>query len=285
MRTVAIAGIGLMGGSFALALRQAGFDGSILGVRSRSTDEALARGVIDEAVSLDEACRRADLVYLAQPVKAIVQTLRDISGCVGANCLVTDAGSTKAEICRAAVEYAIPSFLGGHPMAGKESSGVSAADPEIFKGRTYVLTPTNGDVATHRMGLEFLGWIERIGGHIKFLSPDEHDRIVAFTSHLPQVLSSCLGALLAEESFSVNHLTVSGTGLRDTTRLAMSHYAVWADILSTNREGIDHAISKFIDKLNFFRQNLTNPELCEEFDKASRLAVALRHTTGSEGAS
>lgn len=285
MRTVAIAGVGLIGGSFALALRQAGFDGAILGVRSRSADEALKLGVIDEAVSLDEACRGADLLYLAQPVKAILRTLEVISPSIPATCLVTDAGSTKAEICRRAVECGIPSFLGGHPMAGKESSGVSAADPAIFRGRTYVLTPLNGDLASHPVAAEFQNWIQRIGSEVTLLSPDEHDRIVAFTSHLPQVLSSCLGALLADESLHCNDLRVSGTGLRDTTRLALSSYDVWADILSTNQEGIERAITKYIDKLNFFRQNLTNPALCEEFDKASRLAVALRRRTGSEGAS
>lgn len=276
MRMVAIAGVGLIGGSFALALRKAGYAGVIAGIRSRSSEEALRLGVIDKAITLEEACKTADLLYLAQPVGSILETLGQIAGKVDGNCLVTDAGSTKAEICSRAVELGIPLFVGGHPMAGKEVRGVGQAEAELFRERTYVLTPLNESQATTKLYVEFLRWIELIGSRITVLHPAEHDQIVAFTSHLPQVLSSVLAATLADEALSSNELQVAGSGLRDTTRLAMSSFEVWGDILRTNSNVLDHALSKYIDKLNFFRQNLTNPDLCEEFERAARFALSLR---------
>ncbi|HSV13378.1 MAG TPA: prephenate dehydrogenase/arogenate dehydrogenase family protein, partial [Tepidisphaeraceae bacterium] len=135
MNTVAIAGVGLIGGSFALALRKAGFQGTIIGVSSPATvQKALSLGVIDEAMPLAEAVSAADLVYLAQPISQILETL-DV---LDTDALVTDAGSTKAVICDRARR--LKRFVGGHPMAGKESRGVEHADADLFRGRPYVLT-------------------------------------------------------------------------------------------------------------------------------------------------
>ena len=278
MRTVAIAGVGLIGGSFALAVRKTGFDGLVLGVRSRSSEKALALGVIDEAVSLEDACQ-ADLLYLAQPVGVIIETLERIAGKLKTGCIVTDAGSTKVEICRRASELGIHSFIGGHPMAGKEVSGVESAEADLFVDRTYVLTPPHDLEVYASVYSRLQNLISRIGSKVTLLSAGDHDRIVGFTSHLPQVLSSALALTIQSEDFNLKELGVAGSGLRDTTRLALSSYEVWGDILRTNQEVIDRALARYIDKLNFFRQNLTNPDLSDEFEKASRLAAILRRSS------
>lgn len=278
MQTVAIVGVGLIGGSFALALKKAGFPGRILGVSSPATvEEALSLGVIDQAVSLDEAVGRADLIYLAQPIGKIISTLSELQNRLPPGCLVTDAGSTKAVIVHHANATVTASqFLGGHPMAGKESRGVSSADADLFGGRTYVLTPSSSEILSgHPVAGSFLHWLTQIGANLVMLTPQEHDRTVAFTSHLPQLLSSALAGTLNEHLNSEN-LHIAGSGLVDTTRLALSSYDIWHDILATNRADIDHALGVYIDKLTFFRQNLTTPQLRDEFCAAAETAKKLR---------
>src|SRR5882724_9321140 len=143
MHTVAIIGVGLIGGSFGLALKKAGFTGTIVGASSEATlRAALDRGVIDEAAPLADAARGADLIYLAQPIGRILDTLHHVDGFVNRGTLITDAGSTKSAIVSAARKHIRRGvFLGGHPMAGKEKRGVAEADADLFRGRTYVLTP------------------------------------------------------------------------------------------------------------------------------------------------
>jgi prephenate dehydrogenase len=278
METVAIAGVGLIGGSFALAIRKAGFRGRILGVSSPKTIEtALDSGVIDQGVTLEEACARADLLYLAQPIRTILETIRTIADMVRPECLVTDAGSTKSEIVTLAVsKLARCQFIGGHPMAGKTSRGVAVADADLFQSRPYVLTPHNKIDLEKPLVVHLVSWLKRIGAVPVILEPEEHDRIVALTSHLPQLASSALAATLAAKLSGDNELRVSGPGLSDTTRLAQSSIDIWEDILSTNTEAIVLALDAYIDKLQFFRQNLTNPLLREQFEAAAELARKCR---------
>ncbi len=278
MNTVAIVGVGLIGGSFALALRKAGFTGTILGVSSPSTtQEALRLGVIDEAVILEEAAKRADLLYLAQPIQGILSTIELLgtySGLVG---LITDAGSTKVNIVRHASRYLRSEFLGGHPMAGKESRGVESADADLFRGKTYVLTPAAPDSNYTPVTGAFINWLERIGCNIVTISPEEHDRTVALTSHLPQLLSTALAATIGEQiGSSEATFQVSGSGLADTTRLALSAFDIWHDILLTNSTEISHALDLYIDKLTNIRQNLTNLQLREQFIAAAETARRVR---------
>src|SRR5262249_11250484 len=161
-----IVGVGLIGGSFGLALRAAGFRGEILGVSSpRTISAALARGSISAEATLEEAAAQADLLYLAQPVDRIIATLRRLGPIVRPGCLLTDAGSTKKEIVSAA--GALP-FLGGHPMAGKEQRGVEAAEAELFRGRPYILTPvTPASAATNYFRI----WLQKIGARLIEMSP------------------------------------------------------------------------------------------------------------------
>jgi prephenate dehydrogenase len=278
MQTVAIAGVGLIGGSFALALQKAGFSGKILGVSSPATIEAaLNGGVIHAGATLEEACAVADLLYLAQPIRVILKTIDSIADIVRPGCLVTDAGSTKREIVTYATRRLTRcQFLGGHPMAGKTSRGVSVADADLFQGRPYVLTPKNKFDLETPPALHLVSWLEKIGAVPVILTPEEHDRTVALTSHLPQLASSALAATLAGELSGDNQLRVSGPGLSDTTRLAQSSIEIWEDILATNTDVIGQALDAYIDKLRFFRQNLTNPSLREQFEVAAELARKCR---------
>jgi prephenate dehydrogenase len=272
MRTVVIAGVGLIGGSFALALRKAGFTGRILGVSSpRTIEAALARSVIDEGVTLEEGCRRADLLYLAQPISKIVGVLPLIDGFVRPGALVTDAGSTKAAIVRTAyVSIRRAQFLGGHPLAGKESRGVEVADADLFKGRAYVVTP--GDLSTDA-ARTFIAWLERIGAVPLVMSPEAHDRTLALTSHLPQLASTALAVALADK---LQHTRAAGPALLDSTRLALSPFDVWRDIIATNAENIEAALDAYIATLEDVRSRLRTGDLNTAFETAARFAAGLR---------
>jgi len=256
VKTIAIAGVGLIGGSFALAMRKAGFSGKIIGVSSPSTvQKALSLGVIDQALPLAEAAAAADLVYLSQPISQILATL-DI---LETDALVTDAGSTKVVICDRARK--LKRFVGGHPMAGKESRGVEHADADLFRGRPYVLTSRDPQLEA---------WIEGIGARLVRLDPAEHDRQVAFVSHLPQLLSTTLASVLAGKE------QVAGPAAADLTRLALSPYDIWRDIFATNGEPIDAALGAFIARLEEVRLQLRDSQVESLFSSAADSARALR---------
>jgi prephenate dehydrogenase len=278
MESISIVGVGLIGGSFALALRKAGFQGRILGVSSEATiQQALNQNVIDAGATLEEAAAQTEVLYLAQPISGILKTLDALAGCIRPEMFVTDAGSTKNKIVTRASEVLRKGqFLGGHPMAGKALRGVGAADADLFVGRPYVFTPLHPkDLETPR-ALSFRAWIERIGAVPIVLNPQDHDRIVAFTSHVPQLASTALAATLAAEPGPELSLQVCGPGAADMTRLAQSSFDLWQDILATNTPAIDRALELYIDKLQKFRQNLTNQYLSDQFDKASALASKFR---------
>jgi prephenate dehydrogenase len=277
MEVVAIVGVGLIGGSFALALRQAGFQGRILGVSSPATvAEALRRGVIDEPVSLEEAARRSDLLYLSQPIRRILETIAQLEGAIRPEALVTDAGSTKAEICRAAGRHLRGArFLGGHPMAGKESRGVAEAEADLFRDRTYVLTPARPEDLEWPQAVEFTGWIRRIGARPVVTGAEEHDRRVAFTSHLPQLASTALAAMLGAQEHLERLEEIAGPGLRDMTRLALSPFEIWQDILETNSEAVRAALDAYIRELEAVRASFGR-NLEDEFGRGADFARRLR---------
>ena len=278
MKTVVIVGVGLIGGSFALALRKAGFGGRIIGVSSPKTVEAARkRGAIDEAASLEKAVPSADLVYLAQPISRIVSTIEDIEPLLREGALVTDAGSTKAEIVAQAGRFIRKAqFLGGHPMAGKEKRGVEEADPDLFAGRTYVLTPEGPRDLETPAAADFVEWIRRIGGVPVVLDPAEHDRVVSLTSHLPQLASTALGATLARRLDIEKYGRIAGPGLMDTTRLAMSSHEIWRDILATNSGEVERALDAYISELRDLRAFLVDHRMEQEFDVAADFASRIR---------
>jgi prephenate dehydrogenase len=279
MNTVAIFGVGLIGGSFALALRKAGFSGRILGVSSPETlERALALGVIDQAATAKEAAQAADLIYLSQPILRIVESLPGLESWVRPQALVTDAGSTKKTIVDAAAQaLSRCQFLGGHPMAGREQRGVEAAEAELFQGRPYVLTPRSESELQTPHVREFIDWIGRIGAFPVVLSPEEHDRVVAFTSHLPQLASTAIAALLQDRDEP--KCGVFGPALIDSTRLALSSFDIWGDILSTNTEAIRVALRAYIARLEEFCQGLEPEPMRSQFERGARFAGELRDPT------
>ncbi|MBL8175130.1 MAG: prephenate dehydrogenase/arogenate dehydrogenase family protein [Bryobacterales bacterium] len=273
IETVTIVGVGLIGGSFALALREAGFTGRILGVSSaRTLLAAKERSVIDEGVSLEDGVRRGDLIYLAQPISQILEVIPQIGGWLGPEAVVTDAGSTKVQIVHAAAEH-LPegAFLGGHPMAGKESRGVEAAEAGLFRNRTYLLTPGEGEERGNLV--EFRVLISRFGCRLLEITAAEHDRIIAYYSHVPQIASTALAVTVAG---SDSTRSAAGPGLMDMTRIAMSSYTVWKDIIATNELQIGAALDDYIIVLQRVRAALGTAEVEEFFESGSRFAKGLR---------
>jgi prephenate dehydrogenase len=280
METVAVVGVGLIGASFGLALRRAGFNGRILGVSSPAAIQAgLAVGAISEEASLQKAAEAADLIYLAQTVDRILDTLPALGSLLQRPCLVTDAGSTKAAIVEKASEC-LPAgvFLGGHPMAGKEQRGAEAADGTLFRHRPYILTPVGEFTPKMR---EFQSWVEDIGSRTVVMSPAEHDNVVALTSHLPQLLSTAISITLAEQGNS-RIFEAFGPGLLDMTRLALSSPVVWNSVLNTNRQEVIKAIGEFQTRLGMLSARLQSEVNVDDlFAIAQKFGRSIREVSDS----
>jgi prephenate dehydrogenase len=275
----AIFGVGLIGGSFALALRKAGFLGRIIGVSSPETiRRALELGVIDEGANPREAARRAQLIFLSQPIERIIETIPALAGDIGADTFVTDAGSTKARIMTAAECLPAGMFVGGHPMAGKEARGVDSADPDLFVGRPWALTARDSADLERAGCREFRTWLEKIGAVVVALDAETHDRMVALTSHLAQALSTALAATLGE-TFQHAAPPLYGPGLLDMTRLALSPWEIWSDIFSSNRRNLAAALDECLTTLQRMRDALHEPgerDIRLMFQRGSDFATALR---------
>ncbi|HZO54657.1 MAG TPA: prephenate dehydrogenase/arogenate dehydrogenase family protein [Bryobacteraceae bacterium] len=278
MDSVAIVGVGLIGGSFGLALREAGYTGPILGVSSEGAiAEAVERGAIDRGVNLDEAVQFASVLYLAQPISKILQVIPELSR-ARPGTLVTDAGSTKVTITEKARNFVRGAqFLGGHPMAGKETRGVGSAEAALFRGRTYFLTPREVAELDTPAASSFVSWLKRIGANVVPISPAAHDHLVAHTSHLPQLLSTSLAVALSE-SLGAAARTGAGPGLMDMTRLAMSSFEIWDDILRTNNKEIDGALAMMQRTLEQMRARLGNDSMRDPFEIADIFSKSLRNT-------
>lgn len=263
MNSVGIIGVGLIGGSFGLALRKAGFKGEILGVSSeRSIREAVSVKAVDRGASLEEAAGSCDLLFLSQPISGILETLRKLDPFVRPDTLVTDAGSTKQAIVDAARRSLTRcAFLGGHPMAGKEQRGASAADADLFRGRPWVFTSD--------LQHPIRDWVTTFGAKEIVLDAATHDRLVAWSSHLPQLASTALASVLSEKA--PDAASVAGPGLIDSTRLAMSSFDLWRDIIETNQREIVRALDAYIEKLGALRNGFE-----AEFAQASEFARRLR---------
>ena len=270
-RTVTIVGVGLIGGSFGLALRRRGFEGRIVGVSApERLAAAVERGAVDCGAPLDEAVAAADLVFLAQPIDRLLRELPEVAQAARPGALVTDAGSTKGEIVRRAGELFGDGaqFLGGHPMAGKAGRGVEIADPDLFQGAVWVVSPQRPEELETPPAREFLRWVERFGARPLTISAQEHDQITAWTSHLPQAVSTALAAALAERFPDGAAFEIAGGGLRDTTRLAESAFEVWAPIFRTNAAAVDAALAALTAQLERFRRELRSQDLAVLFERA-----------------
>lgn len=279
VRTVSIVGVGLIGGSFALGLRKIGFDGRIVGVSSPAAlAEALRLGVIDEGLPLAEAAPQSDLIYMAQPVARILQQLESVAALAPAHALVTDTGSTKGAIVERAREVFRPGgavFLGGHPMAGKEGRGVGIAEADLFAGAVYVLAPAGGRIPDSEAAAEFCAWLDKMGCRWRIMDAAAHDRVTAWTSHLPQLVSTALAGSLLERVGADDDLQTAGNGLRDMTRLAAGSYAMWEGILQTNRAAVDDALGAFIADLEALRAAAREGAAGAHFERGQRLQKKL----------
>jgi prephenate dehydrogenase len=308
---VSILGTGLIGGSFALALRKY-TEGIHITAWDRPDTVTRARelGAADEIFSgeLKPAIGNADLIYVALPISTTLDVLPEIARHSTQHALVTDACSTKVRIVRAAEELFSQSgqklFLGGHPMAGKESSGIANADANLFRNTTYALISessanVDGEAASrssteddpvaspglHARGVSredprvvaFLKIIGKIGARPLWLGAQQHDYAVGLASHLPQLAAVALASFLYDH-LDENGLPIAlaGPGLRDSLRLAGSPYSTWRDIVLTNREVLSAGLDLFARRLDELRDKLASRELEADFDAANELYRLLR---------
>ena len=245
---LAIVGVGLIGGSFALAARAAGCVGQITGVgRSRANlERAKALGVIDADATLAEAVRGADVVLLAMPVGATAAVLRAIAPHLHAGTVVTDAGSTKSDVvaaARDALGERLPRFVPGHPIAGAEQSGVDAARAGLFSGKRTVLTPLDETDADAREIVREL-W-RACGAEVHEMAPATHDQVFAAVSHLPHLIAYALVHDIATHDAADLLFEYAASGFRDFTRIASSHPEMWRDICMANRAALLAELSRF----------------------------------------
>jgi prephenate dehydrogenase len=285
-RRVAIIGTGLIGGSFALALRKSFPDSVVVGWdKAHVLRTALERGAIHEGISdLTLAIAGTDLIYVALPVGQTIELLPEIARLASPGALVTDACSTKRMVCALAAESFHEGgahFLGGHPMAGKEISGIAAAEANLFRGSKYALILASAKEKAAEEGeprvAEFTALIKKMGAEPIWLEAEAHDRAAAVISHLPQLLSVALaGVVRSQTDESGLPVTLAGRGLRDALRLAGSPYSVWRDIILTNSDNLEHALDQMIQALEQIRSDLRTRALEEEFSAAGELYKILR---------
>ncbi len=276
---VAILGTGLIGGSFGLALRTHFPDISIVGIdREETLHAALARGAVQEtANNLAAAVRSADLVYVALPIGATIEALPAIAAAAKDGALVTDAGSTKTIICRAAKTFFAGGarFLGGHPMAGRETSGIARADAGLFSGARYALVGSEDDPDPRVQG--FASLVRTLGAEPVWCDAETHDWAVGIVSHLPQLLAVALARVVQDETDETGlPLSLSGPGLQDMLRLAGSPYGLWRDVAHTNTENIARALDRLEQAVEYLRTQLTSKELEQEFLVANDLYKQLK---------
>lgn len=288
---VAIIGLGLIGGSFALALRRERLAERITAWDNEETiREASRRGVIDGAEDAlgSGGASRADLIYLAAPVGAIINFLFKSGDSLKPGAIVTDAGSTKREICEAAREKLSDAvhFVGGHPMAGSHKRGFNHADADLFSNAPYAIVPceemkTLDEPRTQAVNT-IIEVVRKIGGKPLVLTAEKHDRIVARVSHAPQLISTALAVMTAGSSESKT-MALAGSGFTDMTRLAASDWSVWEDICRTNGDEIACALDEFSKSIESMREAIRNGDfrkVQEAFREANRFMDRLHAERG-----
>ncbi len=281
IQQITIIGTGLIGGSLGLALRKNKFAGRIVGCdREGTLERARIRGAIDDGTANPgDAVHGSQVVVLATPVLAIVDLIERLGPCLPVKALLTDVGSTKTAIVERAVKVfgrnAGKRFLAGHPMAGKEMSGVDYADADLFHKAVWFLSPMSGQNLNEGLFAEFAGWIDQIGSRIAMLPAEEHDRLCAWISHVPQMISTALAAALVEEfGEEAPLLAAGGRALQEMTRISASPYSMWRDIAISNQKNLEKALWKVEQRLTHIRENLATRQLAEEFEQAHALRKA-----------
>jgi prephenate dehydrogenase len=252
-KKITIIGVGLIGGSFGLALKEKKPNFKIVGVdKQEIIEKAIARGAIDEGtVNLEKGIKEADIVIIATPVKIILNILTQINPFLKKGCIVTDTGSTKKQIVERANEVLSKDvfFIGGHPMAGSEEYGIESANPYLFQDKTYILTPAHKSDLGALEKISLL--IKMIGANRLILDLIEHDRIVGAVSHLPQIIAVSLINTIGELALrgnNNNYFKAVGEGFKDMTRIASSPYKIWEDICDTNQGGDGATVTDSISR-------------------------------------
>jgi prephenate dehydrogenase len=282
VRRLAIVGVGLIGGSIALAAKRAWPGVQLAAVdRGAALDAARLLPAFDRVSDRLDALRGADMVVLAAPVRQNIAMLAEIGAALGGPALVTDAGSTKRETVAASA--ALPphvSFVGGHPLAGAARGGLSLARADLFAGRPWLVTagPATRSPEDVRRVERFAAGL---GAEPRTIGADEHDRLLAFLSHLPQLAASALMETVG--AAAGDHIDLAGPGLADTTRLAASPVDIWQDICATNADDIRPALDALIDALRVLRDGLDDPAVVSAtFESARAWRERLTHTAGHE---
>ena len=274
-KTVAIMGVGLIGGSLGKAFLRRGLFTKVLGIGRNpiKLEKALKARAITEFSTDLKALKSADLVVLCTPVVHIKKTFKKLSRHLKPGCIVTDVGSTKEEIVLAAGKL-LPKnvfFVGSHPIAGSEKSGVDFAGAELFKGAVCVVTPvkkTNNKALAEVRNL----W-SRLGGKVIVMNPAEHDRVIARTSHVPHFLASALTLSVLKKDR--NTISLAGKGFRDTTRIAAGNPEVWCEIAAANSKNIRKGLDELIKTLLRIKKEVGSNKLCRTLKKASDLRERL----------
>ena len=270
---LAIIGVGLIGGSFALALKQARKVSKVIGVGRNAANlkVALERGILDSiAPDAASAARDADLVMVAAPVGQYAQVFASLAS---TKALITDAGSTKRDVvaaARTALGSGIARFVPGHPIAGAEKSGAAAASADLFRGRRVVLTPLPENNEDSIAKIQTL-W-SSCGARVSRMDADEHDAVLAAVSHLPHLLTFALVHDVARRDNSAQLFSFAAGGFRDFTRIASSHPEMWRDICVANRDRLLDEVKRFSTKLGEIKNLLDKPAELEKLFAEARAA-------------
>jgi prephenate dehydrogenase len=279
-KQITIIGTGLIGGSIGLAIKAAGFAGRVIGCdRQATVDRARAMRAIDLGTEDPiEAIQGSDLIVLATPVGGIIDLIERIGPLASPDALITDVGSTKKEIidrARAVFGDRAPQrFLAGHPMAGKEHGGLENAESRLFINAVWLFVPQPGQDLERGKIKEYRDLLELAGARVMKMEPERHDRLCAWISHLPQMVSTAVAAALVDEFGDTPDLhAIGGRALREMTRISSSPYSMWRDIAYTNSSNIEQALHKLEQRLVHIRENLRSPALREEFERANQFEV------------
>lgn len=274
---VGIVGLGLIGGSLALACRRRWPRALVVGVdRNDVLEQAMVRHAIDVAADDLGMLGDVDLVVLCAPVEACIALLPDVAAVVRADAIITDVGSTKRAVTAAAREHVAhgATFVGGHPFAGAARSGIAFGSPDLFNGRPWFLTPPMAGAGSSDAASRLAQWVAALGALPRPIGIDEHDRLMAALSHLPQLVASTLMHVVGNAA-GASGLSLAGRGLRDTTRLSSSPGDVWADVLTTNHDLIGPLLDECIEQLSELRNDSSGAVLRRLFVSAQGWRAAL----------
>jgi prephenate dehydrogenase len=277
IKQITVVGTGLIGGSLALALRKYGFAGTIVGCDKHPVLEtAVGRRIIDRGeTDLERAVEGSDVVVFATPVGTILSQFEAIAPTLPPSTLITDTGSTKQKFVeRARMIFGAEAgkrVLPGHPMAGKEFSGVAHADAGLFQGAVWLITPIVADQQYTPRQEEYTTLVTAMGARIIVLDAERHDVVCAWISHLPQMISTALTSVLREEmGGDETVMQIGGRALREMTRIGHSPYSMWRDIALTNSENIEDVMLRFEQQMMHLRESLKGPGLREMFESANK---------------